>query len=114
MHLAKQLEDQELCARDGAIGHIKDFYFDDQNWHVRYVVVDTGLWLTGRKVLVSSAALSRQPNDAQRLSVDLTKEQVRTVPISTRRNPFPGSMRNSCTTITHGPIIGTGPIWTEG
>jgi uncharacterized protein YrrD len=80
MHLAKQLEDQELCARDGAIGHVKDFYFDDQHWHVRYVVVDTGLWLTGRNVLISSAALSRQPNDAQRLSVDLTKEQVRNSP----------------------------------
>jgi len=41
----KQLYGDELKAKDGEIGHIKDFYFDDQNWAVRYVVVDTGSWL---------------------------------------------------------------------
>jgi hypothetical protein len=44
----KQLYGDELRATDGEIGHIKDFYFDDQNWAVRYVVVDTGSWLSGQ------------------------------------------------------------------
>jgi hypothetical protein len=38
----KQLCGTKLGAMDGEIGHVKDFYFDDKNWAVRYVVADTG------------------------------------------------------------------------
>ena len=41
----KQLYGDKLGASDGEIGHVKDFYFDDQTWAVRYVVADTGSWL---------------------------------------------------------------------
>ena len=47
----KQLYGNKLGASDGEIGHVKDFYFDDQNWVVRYLVADTGSWLAGRQVL---------------------------------------------------------------
>mgnify|MGYP002779673266 FL=1 len=30
-----------LHTPDGDIGHIEDFYFDDEEWRVRYVVVNT-------------------------------------------------------------------------
>ena len=53
----KQLYGDKLGALDGEIGHVKDFYFDDQNWAVRYVVADTGSWLTGRLVLISPYCL---------------------------------------------------------
>ena len=52
----KQLCGEKLGASDGDIGHVKDFYFDDQNWVVRYVVADTGNWLPGRQVLISPYA----------------------------------------------------------
>ena len=45
-----------LGASDGDIGAVKDFYFDDQNRAVRYVVADTGKWLAGRQVLISPQA----------------------------------------------------------
>lgn len=80
LNTAKNIEGAELHARDGVIGSVKDFYFDDEHWHVRYMVVDTGPWLTGRKVLISSAALSPEPGNRKYLSVDLTKEQVRNSP----------------------------------
>lgn len=35
------LEDYAIRATDGTIGHVKDFYFDDQAWVIRYLVVDT-------------------------------------------------------------------------
>jgi hypothetical protein len=41
----KQLYGDKLGATDGEIGRVKDFYFDDQNWAVRYLVADTGSWL---------------------------------------------------------------------
>jgi hypothetical protein len=52
----KQLYGDKLGASDGEIGHVKDFYFDDQSWTVRYLVADTGSWLPGRQVLISPHA----------------------------------------------------------
>ena len=58
----KQLYGDKLGASDGEIGHVKDFYFDDQNWAVRYVVADTGSWLPGRQVLYLSPCLRQFPS----------------------------------------------------
>jgi len=52
----RQLYRKKLRASDGDIGHVEDFYFDDQQWAIRYVVADTGSWLSGRLVLVSPHA----------------------------------------------------------
>lgn len=38
----KQISGDKLRAYDGDIGHVKDFYFDDKHWAVRYVIADTG------------------------------------------------------------------------
>ena len=46
-------------ARDGEIGKVHSFLFDDDNWTIRYLVVDTGRWLPGRKVLIAPTALGR-------------------------------------------------------
>lgn len=74
------LEDYAIEATDGSIGHVKDFYFDDQAWVVRYLVVDTGGWLSSRKVLISPIAIGA-PDWAQRkLPVSLTQEQVKNSP----------------------------------
>ena len=54
---AKDLNDYKLGARDGEIGKVKEFYFDDQSWAVRYLIADTGGWLSGRRVLISPYAL---------------------------------------------------------
>ena len=41
-----------VAASDGRVGAVKDFLFDDRSWNVRWMVVDTGHWLPGRKVLI--------------------------------------------------------------
>jgi hypothetical protein len=46
-----------IMAADGKIGQCKDFLFDDQFWTIRYMVVNTGNWLTGKKVLVSPVSI---------------------------------------------------------
>jgi hypothetical protein len=76
----KDLEDYAIGATDGAIGHVKDFYFDDKTWVIRYLVVDTGAWLSSRKVLISPIAI-HHPNWTEKvLPVSITKEQVRNSP----------------------------------
>ncbi len=76
----KQLYGDELRASDGDIGHIKDFYFDDQSWAVRYVVVDTGSWLSGRLVLISPHVLTNFELDGVRREVKLTRKQIEESP----------------------------------
>jgi sporulation protein YlmC with PRC-barrel domain len=72
----KQLYGDKLGASDGDIGHVKDFYFDDHNWAVRYVVADTGTWLTSRQVLLSPHAFGSLDQAGKVLRVNLTRKQI--------------------------------------
>jgi hypothetical protein len=77
---AKTLLGHELRARDGRIGHVDDFYFDDRRWVVRYFAVETGGWLSGRSVLISPVSVHAPEWEKRSLPVDLSKEQVRQSP----------------------------------
>jgi len=78
---AKELKGAKLQARDGAIGKIKDLYFDDEAWTVRYLVADTGSWLTGRKVLLSPFAVQKiRSADEHVLEVNLSRRQIEESP----------------------------------
>ena len=77
---SKDLQGYTIAASDGDVGRVHDFYFDDERWTVRYLVVDTGTWLPGRKVPISPVALGEADWYGQRLSVNLTKEQVKDSP----------------------------------
>lgn len=46
----EELRGYTVQATDGDVGSVAEFFFDDDNWTVRYLVVDTGSWLMGRKV----------------------------------------------------------------
>ncbi|CAN5162604.1 PRC-barrel domain-containing protein [soil metagenome] len=75
-----ELESYAIGATDGPIGHVKDFYFDDDAWVIRYLVVDTGSWLMSRKVLITPMSI-RQANWSERLlQMSITKEQVKNSP----------------------------------
>jgi len=65
---------------DGEIGKIEDFYFDDISWKIRYLVVKTGNWFTGGKVLISPKSLQKPDWENEAFSVNLTKEQIKNSP----------------------------------
>jgi sporulation protein YlmC with PRC-barrel domain len=69
-----------MQATDGKIGEIEDFYFDDESWTIRYLVVKPGGWLSGRKVLVSTSALIKTNEQGELISVNLTMEQIQNSP----------------------------------
>jgi len=77
---SKDLLDLTIAAADGAIGDVKDLYFDDEAWAIRYLVVDAGLWLSSRKVLISPIAADKPDWPNKLLPVSLTREQVRASP----------------------------------
>jgi hypothetical protein len=76
----KRLLGNKLSASDGEIGHVKDFYFDDQNWAIRYLIADTGSWLPGRQVLIAPHALGSLDQAGKILRVNLTRKQVEDSP----------------------------------
>jgi uncharacterized protein YrrD len=69
-----------LAATDGDIGKIKEFYFDDHTWRVRYLVVDTGGWLSGRRVLIAPRLLGQVDGVESHIAVNLTRAQVEQSP----------------------------------
>ena len=80
LRLANEFKSFKLRARDGDIGKASEFYFDDRYWTVRYLVADTGGWLTGSRVLISPYAL-HPADEAQRvLPVDLSRKQIEDSP----------------------------------
>lgn len=76
----KTLTGSTLAASDGEIGKIQEFYFDDEQWTVRYLVVRAGSWLNGRDVLITPEALGEIDSQSQSIAVRLTTEQVREAP----------------------------------
>jgi uncharacterized protein YrrD len=77
---SRDLEGCTIGATDGPIGEVKDLYFDDKAWVIRYLVVSTGEWFSNRKVLISPYAISHPRLDQELLSATLTKEQVKNSP----------------------------------
>jgi hypothetical protein len=69
-----------LDSLDGEIGKVKEFYFDDRHWTIRYLVADTGDWLTGRQVLISPYALVSIIKEEKHIAIDLTKKQIEDSP----------------------------------
>src|ERR1700722_17187054 len=76
----KQLYGHQLAALDGEIGHVKDFYFDDQNWAVRYVVADTGSWPPCRQRLLSPRAFGSFSPSGKLAPVKLTRKKMENSP----------------------------------
>jgi len=81
--MLRTLQDLEKCtigATDGDIGRVKDVYFDDHAWVVRYLIVETGSWTSSRKVLISPISIRTPDWPAHQLPVGITREQVKHSP----------------------------------
>jgi hypothetical protein len=76
----EEVRGYKLEASDGDVGKCKDFLFDDQHWTIRYLVADTGGWLSGRKVLISPISLNRPDWDSRRLHTRLGKSRIESAP----------------------------------
>ncbi len=77
-----------LHAVDGDIGAVKDLYFDDAGFGVRYVVVDTGHWLSGRRVLILPSYVENIDDDHHRIGVNLTRAKVENSPLVEEHKPL--------------------------
>ena len=69
-----------IVAKDGEIGHVRDLLFHDRSWLVRYLVVETGSWLLGRRVLLSPIIAHQPELQGKLLRVALTRDAVQNSP----------------------------------
>jgi uncharacterized protein YrrD len=86
-HDITSLYGNRLGATDGDIGHVKDFYFDDRRWRIRYVVADTGSWLPRRQVLLSPHAFGPLEQQERILLVNLSRRQIEDSPLIDSHRP---------------------------
>ncbi|MFO7938019.1 MAG: PRC-barrel domain-containing protein [Kiritimatiellia bacterium] len=76
----EELQSYSLDSLDGEIGKVKEFYFDDRYWSIRYLVADTGHWLMERQVLISPYALVAVDKDTQNIIINLNRQQIENSP----------------------------------
>jgi hypothetical protein len=76
-----------IAASDGGLGDVSDFLFDDATWLIRWLVIETGGWLSGRKVLLPPSVLGHLDEAARTFQVRLTQQQIRDSPAIETHQP---------------------------
>lgn len=105
---AKSLQKYTLRCRDGDIGSIKEFLFDDQRWIVRYLVIDTGGWLSRHRVLLAPEAITDVDPVAEVITVNLTTEQMEASPPVMNDQPVSRQMEEA-----HNAYYGWTNSWSD-
>ena len=109
---AKTLANYELNGNDGKFGHIKEFYFDDNHWTIRYLVADTGNWLIDRLVLISPYAFIDVDNDKKHINLSLSKKQIENSPLLSSDKPVSKQFEENYYQYYGWPIYWGGPyMW---
>lgn len=106
---ASKIEGFALDASDGVIGSITDLLFDDVTWRIRWLVIDTGEWLFGRKILLPPSALGHVNHIGHQYSVLLTKQQIKDGPSVTTDKPVSRQMETGLY-----DYYGWAPYWSTG
>jgi hypothetical protein len=76
----KTLQDYKVLASDGDLGALEEFYFDSKDWTVRYLVINTGQWLAGRKLLISTPTVDQLNEETQTVLLALPRAVVENSP----------------------------------
>ena len=100
---------EPIEATDGLIGRIDSFLFDDTSWVIRYIVVDCGRWLPGRRVLVSPISVESVDVREHRIRVRLSRTQIRNSPDIDTDRPVSRQME-----VGFYDYYGYAPYWAGG
>jgi sporulation protein YlmC with PRC-barrel domain len=109
LYLGSTLKGYTVQAPDGKVGTVSDFLFDDRTWKIRWLVIDTGTWLTERRILLPPPALGKPDFEGRAVPVTLTREQVAASPDIRHDQPVSRQMEYSL-----GGYYGYDPLWGNG
>lgn len=88
MRGTRDISTLRLYGLNGDVGTIQDLYFDDHSWAVRYFIVNTGGWLSGRIVLITPFAVAEIDDATASMRIKLQKEQIAEAPPITMAGPI--------------------------
>jgi uncharacterized protein YrrD len=109
---SKTIRNYKLRGTDGDVGSVRDLYFDDKYWTVRYLVANTGNWLNSRQVLISPYFLNNLDHDSEVINVDLTRNQIENSPALDQDTPVSRQYEESYHTYFGYPFYWSGPnMW---
>ncbi|MFO0752157.1 MAG: hypothetical protein U0411_02375 [Thermodesulfovibrionales bacterium] len=74
------LADSPVVSGEGDAGTVREFYFDDDVWAIRYIAVNADGWLPGRKLLLSPLALKSSDWEVPKLAVPFTRAELKATP----------------------------------
>jgi len=107
--VASALKGYDIEAKDGCIGTVSDFLFDDTNWTLRWLVIDNGTWLNDRKLLIHPSAIGTTVYERRAMTVALSKAQIEGSP--TIRQDEPVTRQQEMTLYDY---YGASPLWEGG
>jgi hypothetical protein len=108
----KTLQGFKLSGIDGEVGKVKEFFFDDNFWTIRYLVADTGGWLSERQVLISPYFIRNVDYDREFINVTLTKNEIENSPPLESDKPISRQFEESYYGHYGAPLYYTGPyVW---
>lgn len=70
----------DIAARGGDVGRVDDFIVDDADWSIRYMVIDTSNWLTGRQVLIAPEWIERFDWETAEAVVRMSRQEIKDSP----------------------------------
>ena len=109
---AATLKGYKLDSLDGEFGEVEEFYFDDHYWTIRYLVANTGNWLSGRQVLISPYALVAAIKEEKHIAVNLTKPQIEGSPTLDSDKPVSRQFEEAYYGYHNWPMYWVGPyMW---
>jgi hypothetical protein len=109
---AETIQGYKLSGVDGDVGKVKEFYFDDSFWTVRYLIADTGGWLSQRQVLISPYFIENVNYDRELIDVSLTKDEIENSPPLESDQPISRAFEESYYGHYGAPVPYTGPyVW---
>lgn len=76
----RRLTQANVLALDGEIGPIVDYLVEPSDWSIRFMVIETGSWWSGRQVLVAPHWNARVHDQKRQVVVDVRRSSVRASP----------------------------------
>jgi hypothetical protein len=95
LHSTREVLGYHIEARDGGIGRIEDFIIEDENWHIMYMVANTGGFLTGHNVIIAPSWIREVSWADKQVHVDLERETIRNSPEYDPQNLIDREYENS-------------------
>ncbi len=104
-----ELRGDDVLARDGSVGTLQDVYFDDEKWAVRYMVVETGRWVPGHRILIAPEVVEGALSDPGKLRVGATRKELKAAPAAEDAPPVAEQARLATAKAFGPPYYWTSP-----